>query len=78
MQARADGKVVFTASDGVSGLELWESDGTAVGTRMFQDLNPGVGSSNPAGFILLGPRLFFIADDGAVSFEPWVLSVADL
>ena len=31
----------FVASDGVSGFELWRSDGSAAGTRMVGDLVPG-------------------------------------
>jgi ELWxxDGT repeat protein len=29
----------FPASDGVSGIELWKSDGTAAGTVMVMDIN---------------------------------------
>lgn len=39
--------VVFLADDGVSGQELWRSDGTQAGTRMVTDLNPGAAGSNP-------------------------------
>jgi ELWxxDGT repeat protein len=31
----------FIADDGVSGYELWKSDGTAEGTERVIDLNPG-------------------------------------
>ena len=33
--------VYFTATDGVSGAELWKSNGTAAGTVLVQDINPG-------------------------------------
>ena len=36
-------KVFFSANDG-TGPELWVTDGTAAGTMMVQDLNPGGGS----------------------------------
>lgn len=38
-------KIYFQANDGVSGAELWVSDGTALGTNIIADLNPGPGSS---------------------------------
>ena len=35
--------IYFTADDGVHGAEGWRSDGTAKGTRMVKDINPGSG-----------------------------------
>ena len=42
-----NGTLYFTANDGVDGVELWKSDGTAAGTNLVKDLNPGSSSSNP-------------------------------
>jgi ELWxxDGT repeat protein len=39
------GKLYFPASDGTHGTEMWVSDGTAAGTKMLADLNPGAGGS---------------------------------
>src|SRR5262245_3697361 len=33
----------FTADDGVNGIELWKSDGTATGTVLLKDINPSSG-----------------------------------
>jgi ELWxxDGT repeat protein len=53
------GQLVFAASDGVSGSELWTTDGTAQGTRQIVDLVPGAGSSLPYQLRALGNRLIF-------------------
>ena len=37
----------FSADDRVHGQELWKSDGTAAGTMLVNDINPGSASSNP-------------------------------
>jgi ELWxxDGT repeat protein len=69
----ASGKVYFSATDGEHGLELWESDGTAAGTRLVQDIAPGTASSNPEQIVATGDKLFFTADDGAHGRELWEL-----
>ena len=60
-------ELYFSASDGVSGLELWKTDGTENGTVMVKDINivgvVGVGS-NPAGFTVFNGALYFSAYDG--------------
>jgi len=38
-------KLYFVANDGTNGIELWVSDGTAGGTTMLKDINPGGGHS---------------------------------
>ena len=43
------GTLYFSANDGKHGFELWRSDGTARGTRMVKDINPGTGWSNLSG-----------------------------
>jgi len=61
----------FAAHDPRHGVELWRTDGTAAGTVMVKDINPGAGSSNPAEFAAIGNHLFFRADDGATGAELW-------
>ena len=43
-----DGTLFFTADDGAHGRELWRSDGTAAGTALVKDINPGPGARTPA------------------------------
>jgi ELWxxDGT repeat protein len=61
----------FTADDGVSGIELWKSDGSADGTVLVRDINPGLADSAPAFLRDVGGTLFFIADDGTHGRELW-------
>ncbi|HVT60378.1 MAG TPA: ELWxxDGT repeat protein [Thermoanaerobaculia bacterium] len=69
----AAGRVFFTADDGVHGFELWQTDGTAQGTRMVDDLAPGPAGSAPAGMTQAGGLLFFSADDGLSGVQLWAL-----
>jgi len=69
-----DGKLYFTANDGVSGRELWVTDGTAAGTSPVLDINPGPGSSDPGYLYVVGNTLYFSADDGFVGQELWSIT----
>ena len=53
--------VFFTAIDGINGFELWKTDGTAAGTVMVKDINPGQISSLPANLINVDGTLYFSA-----------------
>ncbi len=72
--------VLFVADDGISGRELWRSDGLTV--QQVADINPGSGSglsfsSDPVSvasfpnMLAVGDTLFFAADDGASGRELW-------
>jgi ELWxxDGT repeat protein len=65
-------QLIFPATDGVHGTELWISDGSAKGTRLLQDIAPGAATSAPDELAVLNGRLFFSADDGDHGREPWV------
>ncbi len=58
-------RVWFTADDGVSGRELWSTDGTTAGTRLEADIAPGATSSRPQELTAVGARLFLSASTPA-------------
>ena len=49
----ADTTLYFTATDGVNGVELWKSNGTATGTSMVVDLTAGSASSMRTGTMVV-------------------------
>lgn len=55
----------YTADDGTNGNELWKSDGTAGGTAMVDDVNPGSNSSDPYIFLFVNNHIYFTADDNS-------------
>jgi ELWxxDGT repeat protein len=71
--ARFNDKVVFSASDGTNGVELWISDGTAAGTYMVKNINAS-GDSNPIGMTQVNDTQFvFGATDGTTTYDQlWV------
>jgi ELWxxDGT repeat protein len=64
----------FSANDGTNGTELWQSDGTASGTVLAKDINPGSASSSPQGLRASGSTLFFSADDGTHGRQLWAVT----
>ena len=76
-------RLYFSANNGESGSELFVSDGTAAGTQLLIDINPGVydgyygppsflQGSNPSNFIEFNDRLYFSADNGESGRELFV------
>jgi ELWxxDGT repeat protein len=67
-----DGVVYFAADDGIHGDELWRSDGTAAGTYMVKDIEPGIAGSNLYNITALNGELYFSAFTSAYGWEPWI------
>lgn len=67
-----NGKLYFSAFDGVNGNELWVTDGTVVGTSMFANIAEGAGSSFPKIMGVCGDKLFFNAYSDALGTELYV------
>ncbi|WP_460474350.1 ELWxxDGT repeat protein, partial [Emticicia fontis] len=64
-----NGNVYFSADDGLSGRELYQTDGTNAGTVLLKDINltadgSGTEGSDPKNFIVYNNTLYFTATDG--------------
>lgn len=67
-----DGLAFFWAATPDHGFEPWVTDGTAAGTRMVADLNPGAeGSIAWTHFIVHDGFAYFAANDGVHGDELW-------
>jgi len=68
-------RIYFSARTSALGDELWVSDGTSAGTRLFADLNSGSQSSLPTSLSVAADRLFFAAFDPGLRRD--VLCITD-
>ena len=59
------------------GRELWQSDGTAAGTALVKDINPGTYSPGPSYLTAVGGTLFFTAFDYDHGRELWRTGLTD-
>jgi len=72
-----NGHIYFTGDDPIHGAELWVTDGTAAGTHLLYDINPGVASSDPGQYMIVGGTLFFTATAANSGRELWAMCVDD-
>jgi ELWxxDGT repeat protein len=61
----------FLADDGITGKELWKTNGTSTGTVLVKDINPIGYSMFNLYAIGLNNEIFFTADDGVHGNEFW-------
>lgn len=61
----------FVANDGLSGGELWKTDGTSAGTSQVKDIVAGPVGGQPEGLTVLDGELFFIALDEGGETNLW-------
>lgn len=73
-------KLFFTADNGINGYELWQSDGTATGTKLVKDINTtntGIEGdtnnlgSNPTYLTVVGDELYFKASNEEYGEALW-------
>ena len=68
------GHLYFVARTEAEGIELWRTDGTAAGTQLVHDIQPGPGHGVPwvgASLTAFGGRVYLQADDGVTGMELW-------
>jgi len=58
--------ILFASDDGVSGEELWATDGTPAGTWMVKDIDPAPNADSFPDFLTnMNGTVFFAAHDGS-------------
>jgi ELWxxDGT repeat protein len=66
-----DGILYFNPFQTGTGYELWRSDGTAAGTWMVKDINPGPTTTTPGPFTVADDTLYFPATTPDAGDELW-------
>jgi ELWxxDGT repeat protein len=63
--------IFFAANDGIHGLELWRSDGTASGTQLVKDIIPGFSSFEITGGTALDELAIYAVNTEEYGVELW-------
>ena len=66
-------RAVFAGMTREHGTEAFVTDGTAQGTRLLTDINPGPEPSNPYEMVVAGANLFVAAGRPDVGYELWTV-----
>src|SRR5262249_44066502 len=74
---KAGGLLYFAADDGVHGVEIWRSDGTAAGTYLLKDIVPGSGGIYGRFLAASNNQMLFAVNDGTHASEPVVPDGSD-
>ena len=64
-------QVFFVNADGVTGDELWVTDGTRPGTKLVKDIRAGQYGSNPQDLVAFKGQLYFSANDDVIGRQLW-------
>ena len=68
----ATGQILFfKGRDAATGKELYKTNGTAAGTMLIKDINPGSGDGFIGNSAIVGSELFFRGNNGVNGNEPW-------
>ncbi|MBA4028064.1 MAG: hypothetical protein C0475_02795, partial [Planctomyces sp.] len=65
-----NGRLYFTATEPVGGIELYSTDGTLAGTALVEAIATGAAGSGPSDFVQANGELYFIAGANAPSTLP--------
>ena len=63
--------ILFRADNGLTGLELFKSDGTSAGTVIVKDIYPLLFTSDPKYLTEVAGLLYFSATDGTSGYGLW-------
>lgn len=67
-----NGTLFFTTNNGVNGVELWKTNGTAAGMVLVKDITPGASGTNLTDLTSVGGKLFFRGPGTGSSLALWV------